>query len=58
MLQNELDEGVGWSDEIFFSDLGPACTISVRSVFLAQSHQICGSDIGLKKKKYVGSEDL
>ena len=24
--------GVGWSDD-FFSDLGPACTISVRSVF-------------------------
>ena len=37
--------GVGWSDEKNISDLGPACTISVRSVFLAQSHQICGSEL-------------
>ena len=26
-------------------DLAPAWTISIRSVFLAQSHQICGSEL-------------
>ena len=38
MLQNELNEGVGWSDEKHISDLGPACTISTRCDFLAPSH--------------------
>ena len=45
MLQNELDEGgVGWSDD-FFSDLNWKPHILSRCVFLAQSHQICGSEL-------------
>ena len=37
--------GIGWSDEKNISDLGPAWTISIRSVFLAQSHQISGAEL-------------
>ena len=37
--------GVGWSDEKNISDLGPACTISVRSVFSTQSRQICRAEL-------------
>ena len=37
--------GVGWSDEKKNSDLAPAWTISIWYVFLAQSHQICGSEL-------------
>ena len=37
--------GVGWPDEKNISDLGPACTISVRSVFSTQSRQICRAEI-------------
>ena len=37
--------GVGWSDEKKIQDLAPAWTISIRYVFLAQSHQICGSEL-------------
>ena len=42
--------GVGWSDEKNISDLGPACTISVRSVFLVQSHQISRAELENKNR--------
>ena len=42
---NQLDEGVGWSDEKNISDLGQKLVISLRSVFLVQSHQISRAEL-------------
>ena len=41
--------GVGWSDEKNISDLGQKLVISLRSVFLVQSHQISRTELENKK---------
>ena len=42
--------GVGWSDEKNISDLGQKLVISLRSVFLVQSHQISRAELENKNR--------